>query len=108
VSDRPADRRVPPLARSPAQQPAMSNEEREAVRQVGADDARRSRVEPGFPARIEDPAAVAMLVAILRDMPARRPPSESTSDEKEPGSMNSRSGGDGPRDPSPPLLRASA
>ena len=56
--------------RSPAPQPAMTDEEREAIRQAGADDARRSRVEHGFPERIEDPAAVAMLAAILRDIPA--------------------------------------
>ena len=106
MSDRPAGRPVPPLARAsarkraytgngtndgtsterdiPAQQPAMSDEEREAIRQAGAQDARRSRAEHGFPERIEDPAAVAMLAAILRDIPAPRPPSESTSDERDP------------------------
>jgi hypothetical protein len=40
---------------------------------------RRSRVEHGFPEGIEDPAAVARLAVILRDIPAPRPPSESTS-----------------------------
>ena len=70
--------------RAPAPQPAMTDEEREAIRQAGADDARRSRVEHGFPERIEDPAAVAMLAAILRGIPAPRPPSESTSDESNP------------------------
>jgi hypothetical protein len=43
------------------------------TRQKGiADDARRSRAEQGFPERIEDPAAVAALAALLRD--ARPPP----------------------------------
>ena len=106
MSDRPAGRPVPPLARASArkrantrngtndetsterhasaQQPAMSEDEREAIREAGADDARRSRIEHGFPERIEDPAAVARLAAILRDIPAPRPPSESTSDERNP------------------------
>jgi hypothetical protein len=106
VSDRPADRPVPPPARASArkraytgngtndgtnterrtsaQQPAMNDEEREAIRQAGAEDARRSRAEHGFPERIEDPAAVAVLAAILRDIPAPRPPSESTSNERNP------------------------
>jgi len=50
----------------------MSDEEREAIREAGAEDARRSRVEHGFPERIEDPAAIAGLAAILRDIPAAR------------------------------------
>jgi hypothetical protein len=54
-----------------ARQP-MSDQERAAIRQAGADDARRSRAEHGFPERIEDPAAVAVLAALLRD--ARAPP----------------------------------
>jgi hypothetical protein len=54
----------------------MTGEEREAIRQVGAEDARRSRIEHGFPERIEDPAAVARLATILRDIPAPRSPSE--------------------------------
>jgi hypothetical protein len=41
------------------------------IRQAGADDARRSRAEQGFPERIEDAAAVAVLAALLRDT---RPP----------------------------------
>ena len=45
----------------------MSDQERAAIRQAGADDARRSRAEQGFPERIEDPAAVAVLAALLRD-----------------------------------------
>jgi hypothetical protein len=54
-----------------ARQP-LSDQERAAIRQAGADDARRSRAEHGLPERIEDPAAVAVLVALLRD--ARPPP----------------------------------
>lgn len=53
-----------------ARQP-LSDQERAAIRQAGADDARRSRAEQGFPERIEDPAAVAVLAALLR---AARPP----------------------------------
>jgi hypothetical protein len=106
VSDRPAGRPVPPPARASARKrayaddgtddetstrrdtppphPALSDQEREAIRQAGAEDARRSRAEHGFPERIEDPAAVARLAAILRDIPAPRPPSESSSDERNP------------------------
>jgi len=54
----------------------MSDQERAAIRQAGADDARRSRAEHGFPKRIEDPAAVAVLAALLRD--ARGPRHERT------------------------------
>ena len=53
-----------------ARQP-LSGQERAAIRQAGAEDARRSRAEHGFPERIEDPAAVAVLAALLR---AARPP----------------------------------
>jgi hypothetical protein len=53
----------------------MSAEDRAAIRQASAEDARRSRTRQGLPERIEDPAAVAMLAAILRDIPAPRPPS---------------------------------
>jgi hypothetical protein len=52
----------------------MSAEDRAAVRHVGAEDARRSRVRQGLPERIEDPAAVAVLAAILRDTSASPPP----------------------------------
>jgi hypothetical protein len=62
----------------------MTDEERETVRNAGAEDARRSRIGHGLTERIEDPAAVAALAAILRDIPAPRPPSESTSDERNP------------------------
>ena len=92
VSDRPGGRPVPGPARASARnartptagrtdgtstpggsarQP-LSDQERAAIRQAGADDARRSRAEHGFPERIEDPAAVAVLAALLRD--ARPPP----------------------------------
>jgi hypothetical protein len=57
----------------------MSDQERGAIRQAGAEDARRSRIANGLPERIEDPAAVATLAAILR-----RPPSESTRHESDP------------------------
>jgi hypothetical protein len=62
----------------------MTDQEREAIRQAGAEDARRSRTEHGFPERIEDPAAVAMLAGLLREIPAARSPSESTSNERNP------------------------
>ena len=62
---------------------AMSDQERAAIRQAGADDARRSRARQGLPERIEDPAAVAVLAAILRDVPAPRH-SESSSHERKP------------------------
>jgi hypothetical protein len=58
-----------------ARQPP-SDQERAAIRQAGADDARRSRAGQGFPERIEDPAAVALLAALLRD--ARPPPRTET------------------------------
>ena len=54
----------------------LSDQERAAIRQAGADDARRSRAGQGFPERIEDPAAVAVLAALLRD--ARPPPRNQT------------------------------
>ena len=49
---------------------AMSEEERAMARRAGAEDARRSRLRQGLPERIEDPAAIAVLVALLRS--ARR------------------------------------
>ena len=100
VSDRPEDRPVPNPARAsarnartrtpgrtdgtstqrdiPAREP-MSDQERAAIRQAGGEDARRSRIASGLPERIEDPAAVATLAAILR-----RPPAESVRHEKNP------------------------
>jgi hypothetical protein len=56
---------------------AMNAEERADVRQAGAEDARRSRVRQGLPERVEDPAAVAVLAALLHAVPAPQPPSES-------------------------------
>lgn len=100
MSDRPEDRPVPGLARASARnartrtagrtdgtatdggsarQP-MTDRERESIRQAGADDARRSRIERGFPERIEDPATVAVLAAILHD--ARAPPYHSAGEER--------------------------
>lgn len=48
---------------------AMTPGERDAVRRAGASDARRSRAGQGLPERVEDPAAVAELAAMLRDRP---------------------------------------
>jgi hypothetical protein len=100
MSDRPEDRPVPPLARASARnartrttgrtdgtsthrgipdREPMSDQERAGIRQAGAEDARRSRIAGGLPERIEDPAAVATLAAILR-----RPLGESTRHEKNP------------------------
>jgi len=96
VSDRPGGGPVPGPARASARaarRPAagradgtstpgdtarqrLSDQERAAIRQAGADDARRSRAGQGFPERIEDPAAVAVLAALLRD--ARPPPRNET------------------------------
>jgi hypothetical protein len=111
VSDRPADRPVSLLVRASARKRAytadgtddgtsthrrsarqpMSDQEREAIRKAGADDARRSRVEHGLPERIEDPAAVATLAAILRN--PRAPPTESMDRERKPAT-SAESGGD--------------
>jgi hypothetical protein len=104
VSDRPEGRPVPPLARASARnarthttgrtdgttterrvsgrEPAIRDEDREAIRQAGAQDARRSRVQQGLPERIEDPVAVAILAAILHEVPAPRSSSESSSHER--------------------------
>jgi hypothetical protein len=62
----------------------MSAGERAAIRQAGAEDARRSRARQGLPERIEDPAAVAVLAAILRDTPALPSPGERSSGERKP------------------------
>jgi hypothetical protein len=89
VSDRPEDRPVPNLARASARNARTRTAgrtdgtsaprgipDRETIREAGAEDARRSRIENGLPERVEDPAAVAALAAILR-----RPPSGSTRHE---------------------------
>jgi len=57
----------------------MSDHDRAAIRQAGAEDAPRSRIADRLPERIEDSEAVATLAAILR-----RPPGESTRHEKNP------------------------
>jgi hypothetical protein len=67
--------------RNPTQQPAMSDEEREAIRHAGAEDARHSRAAQGLPERIEDPAAVAVLAALLRGTRKGAPPTERTINE---------------------------
>jgi hypothetical protein len=56
----------------------MSDQERAAIRQAGAEDARRSRIANGLQERIEDSEAVATPAAILRR------PGESTRHEKNP------------------------
>ncbi len=59
----------------------LSEEERAEIRQAGAQDARRSRLRQGLPERIEDPAAIAIVAALLRT--ARRTPNtESTRHER--------------------------
>jgi hypothetical protein len=90
VSDRPEGRPVPRLVRASARNARTRTEgrtdgtsthrdipERERIREAGAEDARRSRIENGLPERIEDPAAVAALAAMLR-----RPSREDTSHER--------------------------
>jgi hypothetical protein len=63
----------------------MSDEEREAIRKAGAEDARRSRVRQGLPERIEDPAAIAIIVALLR-APARGQEERTSKDARKPAS----------------------
>ena len=62
----------------------MSPEERAAIREAGGEEARRSRIRQGLPERIEDPAAVAMLAAILRASPTPPTPIEITRHEGKP------------------------
>jgi hypothetical protein len=58
-------------------------EEHAAIRRAGAEDARRSRLKQGLPERVEDPAAIAVLAALLRT--ARSTSNqESTGDETQP------------------------
>ena len=47
----------------------MTPDDREAVRRAGVIDGRRSRAGQGLPERVEDPAGVAELAAMLRDGP---------------------------------------
>ena len=63
-------------SRRPAGRP-LSNEDRQALRRAGAEDARRSRARQGLPERIEDPVTAAALAALLRDRP--RPARDSRS-----------------------------
>jgi hypothetical protein len=58
----------------------MTGEERKPSAK-SARKTQRSRIEHGFPERIEDPAAVAMLATLLHDIPAPRPSSENTDNE---------------------------
>jgi hypothetical protein len=58
----------------------LSAEERAAIRTAGADDARRSRVRQGLPARIEGAAVIAVLADLLRT--ARSTPDAGTSQER--------------------------
>jgi hypothetical protein len=53
------------------------------IRRVGAQDACRSRLRQGLPERIEDPAAIAVLAALLRTTRSTRT-EESTSDDNQP------------------------
>ena len=65
-----------------ASQP-LSPEERALIRRAGAHDARRSRLRQGLPERIEDPAAIAILAALLRTARSTRT-QESASDDHQP------------------------
>lgn len=86
MSDRPEDRPVPNLAHASARNARTRTAgrtdgtstqrgipARETIRKAGAEDARRSRIANGLPERIEDPAAVAALAAILRRPPSSAP-----------------------------------
>ena len=107
MSDRLTDRLVSPPARASARKrantddetrretspecpqhtgrrPPMSEEEREQIRKAGAEDARRSRLQQGLPERIEDPAAIAILAALLR-APRAPPEQESAGHERNSG-----------------------
>lgn len=61
----------------------LSPEERAVIRRASAEDARRSRLRQGLPQRIEDPAAIAVLAALLRTARSTRN-QESTSDDTKP------------------------
>ncbi len=61
----------------------LNTEERMAIRKAGAQGARRSRLRQGLPERIEDPAAIAVLAALLRTTRSTRD-EESASDERKP------------------------
>ena len=61
----------------------LSPEERAAIRRIGAEDARRSRLRQGLPERVEDPAAIAVLAALLRTTRGTSN-QESTGDDTQP------------------------
>jgi hypothetical protein len=106
MSDRLTDRLVSPPARASARKranadhetrrettprhprqdarppPTMSAEQRAKARAAGAEDARRSRIRQGLPERIEDPAAIAILAALLRTEKLRKPEAGSNHDRK--------------------------
>jgi hypothetical protein len=76
----PAKRTQPPR-QDEYERPAptvMSERERGAIRRAGAADAQRSRARQGPTERIEDPATVAVLVAITRRHQAKRRPRKVT------------------------------
>jgi hypothetical protein len=56
----------------------LSEHDRDEIRAAGASDARRSRAAQGLPERIEDPAAVSRLAAMLRDEPPHPPQNQNT------------------------------
>jgi len=62
---------------------SLCTEERMAIRKAGAQGARRSRLRQGLPERIEDPAAIALLAALLHS-PRSTQDKESTGDGKRP------------------------
>lgn len=66
-------------ARRPPRAP-LSEEERAAIRNAGREDARRSRLRQGLPERIEDPAAIAILAALLRTAPSTSQTADRPSD----------------------------
>jgi hypothetical protein len=66
-------------ARRPPRAP-LSEEERAAIRTAGMNAARRSRLRQGLPERIEDPAAIAILAALLRSPRSTRQPGTSDDD----------------------------
>jgi hypothetical protein len=68
--------------RRPPHRP-LTPEERALIRRAGAQDARRSRLRQGLPERIEDPAAIAILAALLRTACSTRT-QERTSTDNEP------------------------
>ena len=60
----------------------MSAEDRDVIRRARAQDARRSRTRQGLPERIEDPATVVLLAALLRAAPTPRTEESAPDDQK--------------------------